>query len=172
MVNKPAQPHPIPNDWKIFVSIASYRDPQLTATLKSLIRLAAHPERLRIVILNQYNFEDASDVAFANEVKAYIAEVQRQPNTPEFVMEELSHSFAQGSYMARAHIQNHYNDETYQMQLDSHHRFYGKWDDSLVKQLHSCDAGEKSVLTGVQRPYLTENPGEVNAKTYFVDGPV
>ena len=73
VVNKPAQPHPIPNDWKIFVSIASYRDPQLTATLKSLIGLAAHPERLRIVILNQYNTEEASDVAYANDVKNFIA---------------------------------------------------------------------------------------------------
>ena len=26
VVDKPPKPHPIPEDWKIFVSIASYRD--------------------------------------------------------------------------------------------------------------------------------------------------
>ena len=26
VVNKPPKPHPIPDDWKIFVGIASYRD--------------------------------------------------------------------------------------------------------------------------------------------------
>ena len=26
IVDKPPKPHPIPDDWKIFVSIASYRD--------------------------------------------------------------------------------------------------------------------------------------------------
>ena len=86
-------------------------------------------------------------------------------------MEELSHSHAKGSYVARSHIQKHYNDETYQLQLDSHHRFYGKWDISLVNQLHSCDAGEKSVLTSTTRPYMTQDPGETDAQTYFVDGP-
>ena len=52
VVNKPPKPHPIPNDWKIFVGIASYRDLQLVHTMKSLVRLAKYPERLRLVILN------------------------------------------------------------------------------------------------------------------------
>ena len=172
VVDKPAKPHPIPNDWSIFISIASYRDPQLTATLKSLVRLAAHPERLRINILNQYNPEDESDVRSLNEVKAYLAEVGQLPNAPSILQEELHSKYAMGSYMARAHIQKHYQDETYQLQLDSHHRFYGNWDTKLIEQLHSCDAGEYSVLTSVTRPYLTEDPLNSNAKTYFVDGPV
>ena len=62
MVHKPAKPHPIPEDWSIFVSIASWKDIQLIMTLKTLIRLAAHPERLRIVILNQYDFEDEQNL--------------------------------------------------------------------------------------------------------------
>ena len=43
-------------------------------TLKTLIRLAAFPERLNIVILNQYNFEDEEDLKLAEEVRAYINE--------------------------------------------------------------------------------------------------
>ena len=33
------------------------------------------------------------------------------------------------------------------MQLDSHMRFDLNWDTELIKMLHSCDAGEYSVLT-------------------------
>ena len=59
----------------MFISIASYKDIQLIMTLKTLIRLAAHPERLRIAILNQYNFEDEEQLKRAEEVRAYITEV-------------------------------------------------------------------------------------------------
>ena len=33
------------------------------------------------------------------------------------------------------------------MQIDSHMRFDPDWDTEFIKQLHSCDAGEYSVLT-------------------------
>ena len=33
------------------------------------------------------------------------------------------------------------------MQLDSHMRLQPNWDTELIKMLHSCDAGEYSVLT-------------------------
>ena len=52
VVDKPPKPHPIPEDWSMFISIASYRDQQLEHTLKSLLTTAKHPERLRIVIYN------------------------------------------------------------------------------------------------------------------------
>ena len=53
IVDKPAKPHPIPEDWSMFISIASYRDNQLVYTLNSMIELATHPERLRIMIYDQ-----------------------------------------------------------------------------------------------------------------------
>ena len=46
----------------MFVGIAAYRDPELIMTLKALIRLAEHPDRLRIVILNMINTEDEGDL--------------------------------------------------------------------------------------------------------------
>ena len=33
------------------------------------------------------------------------------------------------------------------MRLDSHHRFVKDWDTKCIEMLHSCDAGEYSVLT-------------------------
>ena len=55
IIEKPLKPHPIPDDWKIFISIASYRDIELIYTLRSLVSAATHPERLRIVVCNQNN---------------------------------------------------------------------------------------------------------------------
>ena len=53
IVDKPPKPHPIPDYWKIFVSIASYRDIELEKTLRDVISHASYPERLRIVVYNQ-----------------------------------------------------------------------------------------------------------------------
>ena len=43
---------PVPEDYSIFVSIPSYRDTDLVGTVTFLVRNAARPEKLRIVILN------------------------------------------------------------------------------------------------------------------------
>ena len=62
MVNKPEQHHPMPEDWTMFVGIAAFRDIHLIMTLKALVRLAEHPERLHISILNDVNVEDDAEV--------------------------------------------------------------------------------------------------------------
>ena len=113
IIDKPIAPHPIPDDWKIFIGVASYRDLQLVHTLKSMVRLAKHPERLRIVILNQYNFTDEWDLNLLKGVKEFIAEAEAYPNPPTFVMEEVPHEEAKNCYNARYRLQKHYNDETY-----------------------------------------------------------
>ena len=105
VVNKPANPHPIPEDWSMFVSIASYKDIQLIMTLKTLIRLAAHPERLRINILKQYNFEDEEQLKRAEEVRAYITEVKSLPNAPYIFMEEVPLNEVKNLYNARYRLQ-------------------------------------------------------------------
>jgi hypothetical protein len=46
---------------KIFVSIASYRDPELLPTLESLLSNAANPDDLTICIAWQYSLEDKWD---------------------------------------------------------------------------------------------------------------
>ena len=43
--------------------------------------------------------------------------------------------------------QRHYDNETYQLQIDSHILFVKDWDTKSIKMLHSTDAGEYSVLT-------------------------
>ena len=60
-------------------------------------------------------------------------------------------------------IQRHYNNETYQLQIDSHHRFAKGWDTMLIKMLHSCDAGEMSVITGYVQNYNMHDPSDGNS---------
>ena len=42
------------------------------------------------------------------------------------------------------------------MQIDSHHRFVKDWDTKSIRMLHSCDAGEYSVLTTYGHGFRSE----------------
>ena len=75
-------------------------------------------------------------------------------------MENVWHQNAKNVYHARYMIQRHYNGETYHMQLDSHHRFAENWDTTLIKMLHSCDAGEMSVITSYPDMFSMTDPSD------------
>jgi len=47
--------------YSIFVQIASYRDPELKPTIKSLLKNAAYPDNITICIAHQYSDEDKWD---------------------------------------------------------------------------------------------------------------
>ena len=64
------------------------------------------------------------------------------------------------------------------MQLDSHHRFVKDWDTKCIQMLHSCDAGEYSVLTTYGNGFapieidygdLDQFPDEVKTTMQFID---
>ena len=50
------------------------------------------------------------------------------------------------------------------MQLDSHHRFEKHWDIMLIDMLHSCDAGDKSVLTYYPGDFAQLDPKDGNSQ--------
>ena len=77
---------------------------------------------------------------------------------PSILIENIWHEKAKNAYHARHMIQRHYQGETYQMQIDSHHRFDEAWDVRTIKMLHSCDAGEYSIITAYPRPYKLSDP--------------
>ena len=74
VVDRPPINHPIPDDWSIFISIASYRDMQLIHTIRSLVKDAVHPERLRIVVFNQWNYLEEYDKDLNADLNKYIEE--------------------------------------------------------------------------------------------------
>ena len=66
--------------------------------------------------------------------------------------------------------QKHYNGETYQMQLDSHHRFVKDWDTKCIKMIHNSDAGEYSVLTTYGPGYEYTNPMDTRSEIFYDTG--
>ncbi len=129
------QDHPFkipkePNkDQKIFVSIASYRDPEAPKTVQNLLDKADHPELLRVVVYEQ---NDPSDPSVSSE------------NDSVRVFQD-HYTEAKGPVWARYLIQQFYDSEEYFMQIDSHSRFVEGWDTKLKHMLNLLP--DKSVLT-------------------------
>ena len=82
-------------------------------------------------------------------------------------MDDVWYKKSKDVYDARCKIQQHYKGETFQMQIDSHHRFVKDWDTKSIEMLHSCDAGEFSVLTTyVSGPYLETDEDNLATESY------
>lgn len=139
---------------KIFVSIASYRDPELKKTLESLISNAKNPENLRIAIAWQHSKEDEWD------------DLSEYDSDPRFDIIDIDHVTSKGVCWARNLIQQRYNGEEYYLQLDSHHRFEKNWDRTLLDWLHylQCVGHKKPILSAYLPGYFPkEDPvGRVN----------
>jgi hypothetical protein len=123
---------------KIFIQIASYRDPQLLLTLRDCIAKAKHPENLVFGIAHQHNPEDEWDNL--NEYK----------DDSRFRVVDIHYKDAKGACWARNQIQQLYGGEKYTMQLDSHHRFIENWDTELIKMVKQLQkkGHAKPLLTG------------------------
>jgi len=123
---------------KIFIQIASYRDPQLSATLRNCLRNARHPERLHFCIAHQYDAgEDISE--FTGD----------HPSGARFTILEIPYQESQGACWARHQIQQNYQGEQFTLHLDSHHRFAKDWDVTCVNMLRGLQA------KGFSKPLLT-----------------
>lgn len=104
----------------IFISIASYRDPELIPTIKSALENAEDSKRLIFGICWQYDETESLD-----EFK----------DDPRFKIIKIPYKYSKGTCWARNMIQSLYDNETYYLQLDSHHRFSKNWDTVLIKML-------------------------------------
>jgi hypothetical protein len=120
---------------KIFIQIASYRDPELIPTIRDCISKAKHPERLTFGVCWQHGEEESLD--------EYI-------NDSRFRIIDVSWNKSKGLCWARSEIQKLWNGEKYTMQLDSHHRFLQDWDEHLIKMMD---------LTGSPKPIITSYAG-------------
>lgn len=128
---------------KIFIQIASYRDPELLPTIKDCVSKAKYPDRLTFGICWQHSIEDEWDTL--DEFK----------DDPNFTIMDISWNQSKGLCWARHHIQKMWKGEKYTMQLDSHHRFAQDWDEELIEMMK---------LTGSPKPILTAYAGMYNPK--------
>jgi hypothetical protein len=135
---------------KIFVSIASYRDPELRPTIKNLLETAANPDDLKICIGWQHSEEDQWD-----NLDEYLED-------PRFIILDIPYKEAQGVCWMRSKIQSQYSGEDYYFQLDSHHRFIENWDDILKDQISYLQAKsyDKPLLSSYVASYFPDRDPE------------
>lgn len=120
---------------KIFVQIASYRDPELVPTIRDCIAKAKRPEDLTFGICWQRD-EKESLQEFANDQRFKVIDIPWQKS--------------KGLCWARSLIQPLWCGEEYTLQLDSHHRFLQNWDEELIEMVK---------LTGSPKPIIGSYAG-------------
>ena len=125
---------------KIFISIASYQDPLLKATINSAFNNADSPENLIFGVCDQSNFPiNVEDFSFGSQIKLEVID----PKTSE------------GPCWARKRVQKFYNNEDYYFQIDSHMQFEEGWDSYFKDYIQRI----KSVGTAYhQKPIITCYP--------------
>jgi len=120
---------------RIFVNIASYRDPDCQWTVKDMFEKAAHPERVFAGICWQY-VKGEDDFCFK----------EPYPRPKQVRVHEMDAHQAKGVCYARNLVQKLWQDEEFTLQIDSHMRFEPGWDDMLIDMWKECGS-KKAVLT-------------------------
>ncbi|WP_431224265.1 GlcNAc-transferase family protein [Serratia sp. L9] len=158
-------------DATLFVSIASYRDPELIPTLINLIEEAKHPQRLHIAVC----WQDEGDVQLFLNAGMTPGDEQHFDGYRLFhyqyqgaVIEVLSvHYFdSQGACWARNCVESRYRQEDYFLQIDSHCRFVTHWDSEMIAMLEGLrEQSVQPVLSSYPPGYT---PGEDEQRTDYV----
>jgi hypothetical protein len=118
----------------IFIQIASYRDPELTPTIRDCIKNAENPLNLKFCICWQCDSSENLD-EFINDER--------------FIILKVPYTNSKGVCWARNKIQQFYNNEKYTLQLDSHHRFIERWDTILINMFNNLKQN------GISKPLIT-----------------
>ena len=155
---------------KIFIQIASYRDPQLVPTIKDCIKNAKKPENLVFSIAWQRSKEDEWD------------NLDEFSNDKRFKIVDINYEDSKGACWARNQLQQQYNGEEYTIQLDSHHRFAENWDDDCIKMIKQLQkkGHKKPLLTGYVSSFDPDNdpagriqaPWKMNFDRFIPEGAV
>ena len=125
---------------KIFISIASYQDPLLKATINSAFNNADSPENLIFGVCDQSNFPlDLEEFSFSSQIR----------------FEHIDPKISEGPCWARKRVQQFFNNEDYYFQIDSHMQFEQGWDSYFKNYIEKI----KNVGTTYhQKPIITCYP--------------
>jgi hypothetical protein len=154
----------------IFVQIAAYRDPQLLPTLRDLFGKAKEPQNITVGITWQHSPDDEWDTLdeFKNDTRVKAI--------------DIDYKNSQGVCWARNLVQSLYDNETYTLQLDSHHRFAQDWDATLIDMLKDLqNKGHKKPLITAYIPSFdpdndpasrVQEPWKMNFDRFIPEGAV
>jgi glycosyltransferase involved in cell wall biosynthesis len=155
---------------KIFIQIASYRDPQLIHTIRDCDIKASDPSKLVYSIAWQHSNEDEWD------------QIHEFKDDPRFKVVDIDYKDSKGACWARNQLQQNYDGEQYTLQIDSHHRFVQDWDLELIEMYNQLKekGHEKPLLTGYVSSFDPENdpagriqtPWKMNFDRFIPEGAV
>ena len=129
---------------KIFISIASYQDPLLKATINSAYNRADNPQNLIFGICDQSNKPlDIKSFAFSEQIKC----------------EHIDPKISEGPCWARKRVQHFYDNEDYYFQIDSHMQFEKGWDSYFKNYIEKI---KKVGTVYHQKPIITCYPRAFN----------
>jgi hypothetical protein len=126
----------------IFISIASYRDPDCLRTVVDALKKADHPERLVFGICQQNHGQHPEE----NCVPLKYPKLYTKYRDNIRVI-TLPHTKARGPCMARYYCSTLYKGETYFMQIDSHTVFVPGFDSIAIQCLEACPNPSKSIVS-------------------------
>lgn len=101
----------------IFVAIASYKDPELVATIASLLSKASNTKLIRISVCQQDLPENFVHL-----------------NIPNVIINHFHYTESQGVGWARREANRYYNGEGMFLQIDSHIEMIKDWDIAMFEQ--------------------------------------
>lgn len=128
----------------IFISIASYRDPELTRTVKSAIDNAKFPDDLYFSIVLQEIEREEPDLSWI----------------PNLNLTKIHPKFARGAGYARSIAMQSYDNQDYFLQIDSHTLFAENWDVLCIEELKKAQEisnNNKVVLSYFPPPFHIDN---------------
>jgi [Skp1-protein]-hydroxyproline N-acetylglucosaminyltransferase len=160
----PEQASQIGSYWEgmetIYVSVASYRDPECSPTVDSIYARAKHPDRIRVAVVLQRTEDD--EMCPTPEESCSVNPEQALCKYRHLIdIYEMDARLAVGPVFARHLGHRLYRGEYYAMQVDSHVRFIQDWDDDIITQFKQ-GRNEMAVLT----TYLSDLIGSIDPVTH------
>ena len=166
----------------IFISIASYKDPELLDTINDCINKARYPHRITIGVCLQDTTEKMIEVN--KNIKNIVSQYNRTHKLKlnNIKVYDLHYKKANGAGLARSLIQTElYNNEDYFAQIDSHTKFNNIWDLLAIDQyrlalelngkiLKSASINSNSVdykIRHVNRVILSTYPNNTEDNNYM-----
>jgi len=133
---------------KIFVQLASYRDPQLVPTMRHALTKAKRPENLIFGICWQRDDKESLE-EFADH--------------PQVRYQDYSYTVSKGLGWARSEVSKLWKGEKYTLQLDSHHRFAQDWDEMMIEDYEQAlTMSDNPIISTYLTPFNVEEADSCN----------
>merc|ERR1719464_479298 len=146
----------------VYISVASYRDPECQPTVADIFLRAEYPERLRVAIIEQrVEGEDDEIIPSCGQPLIPCKDAPEQAHCKYshlidvFVVPAI---LSVGPVFARHLAYRMYRGEYFAMQVDSHVRFIANWDTDLISQWESAN-NEMGIMT----VYLSDITNSITA---------